>query len=298
MSGSEDIAFDASGTCLRGWLFRPAGAGPHPLVVMAPGFSALKEQYHDRFAEVFAAAGIAALVFDHRNFGASDGEPRQEIDPVMQIRDYRDAITFARDLPGIDRERIGVWGTSFSGGHALVLGATDRRVRCVVAQVPTISGYETGLRRTRPDLVEAARARFDADREARYRGEAPATIAIVSDDPAQPCAIAGPEAFAHFQRTLVLAPHRRNEVTLRSLELAREYEPGQWIERIAPTPLLLVVAARDVTTPTDLQLAAFERAREPKRLVIIDGGHFTPYVEHFDRAAGAARDWFVEHLRP
>src|SRR5919202_4455574 len=106
----QDIEFQAEGPRLRGWLFTPdAGSPPFPTIVMAHGFSAVKEMYLDRFAEAFAAAGLAALVFDHRNFGASDGEPRQEIDPVRQVRDYRDAVTYARTLPEVDRERVGAW---------------------------------------------------------------------------------------------------------------------------------------------------------------------------------------------
>jgi hypothetical protein len=68
---------------------------------MAHGFSAVKEMYLDAYAEVFAAAGLNALVFDNRNFGASDGEPRQEIDPWQQVRDYRHAITYSplRSIP-------------------------------------------------------------------------------------------------------------------------------------------------------------------------------------------------------
>jgi len=107
---------------------------------MAHGFSAVKEMYLDAFAEVFAAAGLNALVFDNRNFGASDGEPRQEIDPWQQVRDYRHAITYAGTLDDVDSTRIGVWGSSYSGGHVLVLGAIDRRVKAVVAQVLLISG--------------------------------------------------------------------------------------------------------------------------------------------------------------
>jgi fermentation-respiration switch protein FrsA (DUF1100 family) len=294
----SDIEFDAEGTTLRGWLFRLEGAGPHPIVVMAHGFSGLKEQYLDRFAKVFASAGLASLVFDNRNFGASDGTPRQEIDPVAQMRDYRHAITFARTLPGIDPERVGVWGTSYSGGHAIVLGAIDRRVRCVVAQVPAISGYTSGLRRTRPDLVKRLQARFIADREARYRGEPPAMVPVVSQDPTALCALAGEEAYDYFQRSLKIAPHRQNEVTLRSLEMAREYEPGVYISRISPTPLLMIVTTNDPTTPTDISLQAFERALAPKKLVLVEGGHFTLYVEEFDRASREARDWFVEHLLP
>ncbi|HKN89763.1 MAG TPA: alpha/beta fold hydrolase, partial [Acidimicrobiia bacterium] len=112
-----DVEFNAEGTTLRGWLYRPEGDGPVPGVVMAHGFSAVKEMYLDSFAEVFAGAGLAALVFDNRNFGGSDGEPRYEIDPWAQVRDYRHAITYLQSMPGIDRDRIGVWGSSYSGGH-------------------------------------------------------------------------------------------------------------------------------------------------------------------------------------
>ena len=132
----RDVAFDADGTALRGWLYLPDGAAaPVPAVVMAHGFAAVKEQGLDRYAEVFAAAGLGALVFDHRNFGASDGTPRQELDGVAQARDYRHAVTFARTLSEVDRDRIGVWGTSYSGGHALVVGGADRRGRCVRGRV-------------------------------------------------------------------------------------------------------------------------------------------------------------------
>src|SRR6266545_2868715 len=133
----QDIEFDAEGVTLRGWLYLPDGAtGPVPTVVMAHGFSAVKEMYLDSYAEVFAAAGLGALVFDNRNFGASDGEPRQEIDPWAQVRDYRHAITYAQTRPEVDPGRIGVWGSSYSGGHVLALGAIDKRIGCVVAQVP------------------------------------------------------------------------------------------------------------------------------------------------------------------
>src|SRR5229473_6903796 len=124
-----------------------------------------------------------ALVYDNRNFGASGGEPRQEIDPVQQVRDYRHAITWARMQPEVDRERIGVWGSSYSGGHVLAVGAIDRRVKCVVSQVPLISGYRNIQRLVRPDFLGPLRAQLDADRDARFRGEAPATVPVVAADP-------------------------------------------------------------------------------------------------------------------
>jgi len=107
------------------------------------------------------------LVHDHRNFGASDGAIRHDIDPWCQIADWRRAISFLESKPNVDPGRMGIWGTSYAGGHVLVLGATDRRIRAVVSQVPTISGYQQGLRRVAPDAVEALERQFDEDERAR-----------------------------------------------------------------------------------------------------------------------------------
>src|SRR5438128_4655105 len=221
----QDIEFNAEGTTLRGWLYTPdAGHRPFPTIVMAHGFSAVKEMYLDKFAEVFANAGMAALVFDNRNFGASDGEPRQEIDPWEQVRDYRHAITYARTRPEVDRERIGIWGSSYSGGHVLVVGAIDRRVKCVVSQVPLVSGYRNILRLVRADFIAGFREMFDADRLARFQGKAPAMVPVVDEDPLAPCALPTPDSWEWFSTTgETRAPSWRNEVTLRSVEMFTEY---------------------------------------------------------------------------
>jgi fermentation-respiration switch protein FrsA (DUF1100 family) len=294
----RDIEFSAEGVTLRGWLYLPEGAaGPVPTVVMAHGLSAVKEMYLDRYAEVFADAGLGALVFDNRCLGASDGEPRQEVDPWLQVRDYRHAITYARTLPEVDRERIGVWGSSLSGGHALVVGAIDRRVKCVVSQVPVVSGYRNLLRQIRPDLLPQVRAGFDADREARFAGKPPAMIPMVSEDPLGVCVLPHRDSWDWFSETArTRAPAWRNEVTLRSVEMIIEYEPAAYVDRISPTPLLLVVAANDTAAVADQAFEAYERALPPKRLHILPGGHFDAYVSEFDLAATAARDWLVEHL--
>jgi fermentation-respiration switch protein FrsA (DUF1100 family) len=292
----KDIEFSAEGPTLRGWLYLPEGNGPFPTIVMAHGFSAVKEHLV-REAERFYGAGFAVLAYDHRNFGASDGEPRQEIDPILQIRDYRHAISYARMLPEIDGDRIGVWGSSFSGGHVLVLGAVDRRIKCVVSQVPTISGSASSARRVRPDLVAELLSRLEADREARFAGSLPQRISIVSDNPEEPCALAGEESWQFLVNAAKDAPSWRNEITLRSVEMAREYEPGICVDRISPTPLLMIVASEDTLTPTDLALKAFERALPLKKLKMIPGGHFPVYEEHFEEAVTAACDWFTEHLK-
>jgi fermentation-respiration switch protein FrsA (DUF1100 family) len=269
---------------------------PAPTAVMCHGFSAVKEMYLDAFAEVFAEAGLCALVYDNRNLGASDGEPRNEIDPWAQVRDFRDAITYARSRDEVDGERIGIWGSSYSGAHALVVGAMDRRVKCVVAQVPLISGYVNARRLVRADLLAPTRAMFEADREARYRGEAPVRLPIVAPE-GEPCGLPTPDSYDWFTATAASrAPAWVNECTLRSIEMFWEYEPGAYLPYVSPTPLLRVVAAGDHLTVSDVAIDAFERAREPKRLELLSGRHFDAYTTDFERSSGAARDWFAEHL--
>ena len=124
----RDIEFKADGVTLRGWLYKPnRGKSPFPTVVMAHGFSGVKEMTLDKYAEVFCAAGMAVLVYDNRCLGASGGRPRQDIDPTMQLRDYRSAITFAQAQKECDADRIGVWGTSYTGGTVCAVGSIFAR---------------------------------------------------------------------------------------------------------------------------------------------------------------------------
>jgi cephalosporin-C deacetylase-like acetyl esterase len=197
--------------------------------------------------------------------------------------------------PEVDPRRIGVWGTSYAGGHAIVLGATDRRLRCAVAQVPTISGYEQGLRRVPPDSVAALEETFAQDERAQSRGEPVGYQALVSADPAVPASYRAPDAIDFYLQPIPQGIWE-NRVTVRSTRAARMYEPGVWIARVSPTPLLMVVALNDTITVTDLALAAYERALEPKRLELIPGGHFDPYLSSFTQASAAARAWFHDHL--
>ena len=295
----KDIEFKTeNGVTLRGWHYVPDGRqGKAPAIVMAHGFSAVKEMYLDRFAEAFAAAGLACVVFDNRNFGASDGEPRQEIDPWQQVRDYRDAITYAETLEETDPARIGVWGSSYSGGHVLVVGAIDRRVKCVVAQVPLASGHGNARRLIRADYLAGVQGMFAEDRRARMAGKTPAMIPVVAQDPASPSALPTPDSWVWFTETgRTRAPSWKNEVTLRSVEMFTEYEPGSYVSFISPTPLLMVVALGDVLTVADLALAAYERALEPKRLVTLQGGHFDAYIKDFEASSKPTVEWFTRHL--
>jgi len=295
----EDVEFNAGDVTLRGYFFAAQGStGPAPVVVMAHGLTAVKEMAFPDFAEVFAAAGLNVLLYDHRNFGASEGTPRQEVDPVAQYRGYRHAISYAITRPEVDPERLGIWGTSFSGGLVLTVAAVDRRVKAVVSQVPFIDGYDTARWLVRPDLLGHLLDNLDADRANRFAGGEPATMPAVDPDPMAPSMMPDHEAWEWFSTTAAArAPRWKNEVTAHSFDLISEFSPRSFVRRISPTPLLMIIARIDTCAPHEFAFEAFHMAQEPKRLLITDGGHFGLYAgEGFAIASSAARDHFVEHL--
>ncbi|HEY2223267.1 hypothetical protein [Actinomycetospora sp.] len=172
-------------------------------------------------------------------------------------------------------------------------------MKAVVSQVPLVDGYENIRSLVRSDFIGGFQDTFNDDRDARYRGEAPVLVPAVNKDPLGPAAMPTPDSYQWFTETHEeRAPSWRNEITLRSVEMLREYSPDSIVERISPTPLLLLVAENDVLTPTELALATYQKAREPKKLVMLPGGHFDAYVKGFDASMVPARDWFLEHLKP
>jgi fermentation-respiration switch protein FrsA (DUF1100 family) len=201
-----------------------------------------------------------------------------------------------RDWAETDPQRIGLWGTSFAGGHVLVVAAQDHRVRCVVSQVPLISGRESARRLVPAPVLLQVLDAHRADRHARMAGDEPAMLPVVSADPTAPSALPTPDSWAWFSARGEGTAFR-NEVTLRTMEYAFGYEPGLLIGRISPCPMLMIVALADLVCPADLALEAYARAHEPKRLITIPGGHFDPYSgSGLEEAATAAADWFLLQL--
>jgi cephalosporin-C deacetylase-like acetyl esterase len=139
---------------------------------MSHGWTALKEMDLDAFAEHFTSKlGITCLVFDNRGFGDSDakeGQPRSEIIPSVQHSDISDAITYAQRRDEVDPRKIGIWGSSYSGGHVLYVAAVDRRVKAVISQVPMVDGWETFNRLVRPDIQPGTNDGFEAGTNSRF----------------------------------------------------------------------------------------------------------------------------------
>ena len=284
----EDLQFESlDGTDLAAYFYTPDdGEGPFPAIVLSHGFGAVKEMALDRYAEIFCAAGFACLLYDHRNTGSSGGAPRGEIDPWQQISDMRDAITVVWSRAEVDADRIGLWGTSYSGGHSLVVAATDPRIRCVVSVVPTISGHQNSTRALTAEAQAAFVREVNEERAARHRGERPRMI---------PISVEGSESY-EWSKVAGVGTTYVNACTLLSRANRAAYEPGRYITAVSPTPLLLVLMTHDATCLTDVQLEAYSRAHEPKRLELLPGGHYAPYTTQLTAVASASRDWFETHL--
>ncbi|TKA82524.1 hypothetical protein B0A55_01230 [Friedmanniomyces simplex] len=295
-----DIEFKTSDdVTLRGWLYTPVNAEGKklPCLVMAHGLTCLKEMDLELFAEYFIARlPMACLIYDNRCFGASDGQPRAEVNPFLQRSDYSDAITFAQLSPEINPDKIGMWGTSYSGGHVLWVGSVDRRVKAVLSQGPLVSGWENTTRSVRPDFVHHFLKMFQDDRHARAQGHEPTRIPAVVPDPMQPAAMPSPDNY-HFFTAWEKKSDWKNEITLKGVELVRSYDPAVNIHRISPTPLLMTGADNDVLTPTDLALAVYGQALEPKQLHIVPGGHFDVYDgPNLEKNAGCQAEFLKRTL--
>jgi fermentation-respiration switch protein FrsA (DUF1100 family) len=264
---------------------------------MSHGFSAVKEQGLDGFAERFAGAGMNVLVFDHRHLGASDGDQRGRIVFQEQHDDTRAALTWIAQQPGVDGDRIGLWGSSYSGGHALFLGALDPRVKVVVAQVPAVDVIRTFIHVVGQDTVLAYLGMLAEDHARRNSGEASSPIAVVAPE-GEPCVLATSDSYEFFTGTAATASNWLNETTLESVARAAEYKPAAFIDLIAPKPLLVVAAVGDSLIPIGDVREAFARAGEPKKLLELDCGHFDVYPggSHHEDAVAAAVDWFTTHL--
>lgn len=244
----QDISFSSGGDSCAAWLYRsPSEAESAPIVVMAHGLSGTRRDGLGPFAERFAAAGIAALVFDHRGFGDSGGEP-DLFQPARQLEDWRAAIAFARFLPGIDPERVATFGSSMGGGNALAAAAQDRRVAAAVSQVPFLDmwrqAHRSSLRVSARILLSAA-----LDRHLPAVGQ-----------PCEPAFINAPGGEVGWRHVVEIGENSRwrNRVSARWL-LGRPYRPARHAAKLH-CPWLVCVGEADRIAAPGPAIAASRRA--------------------------------------
>ncbi|MGH2866885.1 MAG: alpha/beta hydrolase [Solirubrobacteraceae bacterium] len=288
-----DVEFPSQDGHCAAWLYRPAGDGPAPLVVMAHGFSATREQRLDAYAERFQGAGLGVLLFDYRHFGASPGEPRQLLDIKRQQADFHSAIAYARELECADADRIALLGSSFSGGHVIVVGAQDRRIAAIVAQCPFTDGLAAGPKMGARNLARATWAGL-RDQLGALAGRPPRYVPAVGP-PGSFAVMSTPDAEPGFAALTPPETLWENRVAARiSLALAF-YRPGRSAAALA-CPILFCVCDDDRLTPAaqTLKYAAATPHAEVRRYPV---GHFEIYVgDTWEQAVADQTAFFTRSL--
>ena len=272
--------------------------GRRPCVVLAHGFAGTVDSGLLPYAERFAAAGLDALAFDYRHFGASGGEPRQLVSVAEQLEDYAAAIRFARSLPGVDPGRIALWGTSFSGGHVVEAAVADGRVAAVVSQSPAMDGRATmlnALRYAGPAALAKITVAALRDRLGALRGRPPVLLPAVGP-PGSLAAMSTPDAEAGYKA--IVGPSWRNEFAARFGLTAALYRPGLKADRL-PCPMLVQIADRDAVAPPSAAREAAWLATGRAEVRTYPVGHFDVYRgAPFEQSVADQLHFLSRHLAP
>ncbi len=289
-----DAFFNSAGMRCAAWLYRPKDSGVRvPCVVMAHGFAGVREDRLDAFAERFAQAGFAVLVFDYRHFGASDGQPRQLLDIDQELDDWRAAIAFARSLEGVDPKRIAVWGTSFSGGHVMTLAAEDPSLAAAISQAPFTDGLRTSASVSLKQFLRLAGAGF-RDQFGAIIGRPPFTIAVAGP-PGSLAMMTSPDALPGYCSIAPSEVDGCRRVAARIALRMPFYRPALHAKRIC-CPILFCICDRDVVVAPAPALEAAARAprSEVKRYPL---GHFDVYSgAGFEQAVADQVEFLLRHL--
>lgn len=288
----SDVDIDSHGTRLSAWHYpaapdawaTPAG---RPCVVMAHGFGGTRDSGLEPFAERFQAAGADVVVFDYRGFGDSDGSPRQSVNHWRHRADYRAVVAHARSMPGIDPDRIVLWGSSYSGGHVVAVAAGDPRIAGVIAQGAAMDGLVATLEIVRYDgprqlLRLVGHALLDLVAAALRR---PPHLIPLIGAPGSVAAMTAADVLSGYGA--ITGPTFRNEMQARGILLVSRNRPVTRARRLH-MPLLLVIAERDTIAPVSAVERVARNAHGPVTVERLDVGHFDIYVgEPFARTVAA-----------
>jgi dipeptidyl aminopeptidase/acylaminoacyl peptidase len=295
MSTTEEVRFHSEGAAIAATLQLPDGAGSdHPVsgIVQGPGWLGLRDaKLYAPYHEALLAAGMAVLVFDYRGFGGSEGDATY-LDPMNQVADWRNAVTYLGSRPEIDAGRLGTFGSGGTGGgNAIMAAGLDDRIKATVSQVPIADGRDWlhRMRRESEWLEFLERIRVD-----RVRRVTTGESELVA--PRDGIMVPTPERKATTIKSDVDG-RVPEQVQLASAEAIFAYRPIDVVDRISPRALMIICVENDATTPEDHSFAMYERAGGPKRLVVQTGTtHYAAYKQYGDVVNPLIVDWFQRHL--
>lgn len=278
--------------CSAEWR-RPPDVERPPVVILAHGFAAERSFRLPAFADRFVAAGFACFLFDYRGFGDSEGQPRHWVDPDRHLADWRAALAYVQSRRDVDRRRIVLWGSSFSGGHVLALAAERPAIAAVISQVPHVDGLATAAKMSPRQLIQGTVAGV-RDTLGRLVGR-PHYVPVVGR-PGDFAAMTAAEAWDGWHALVPPASRWENRVLARVFLKVPLYSPGRRADRIA-VPVLLIAAEHDSITPAG-SAAKVARRIPDCEFHCLPSDHFAPYVGAcFEQNVGIQQSFLERRVR-
>lgn len=279
-----DERFPSGQDHCEAWLYLPEGAGPHPCIVFVHGIGAIRQVRVGAYAERFTRAGYAVFAFDYRNWGASGGQPRFVANIRNQQADIHAAINHVRSLDAIDARRIALLGTSFGGGHALMVAAARPDLAAVIAQCAVVDGLAAAVQAPSVLALRWVLAGLIDLLGALLRCK-PYYIKLAGE-PGQLALMTEPGAEAGYLAMIDGPSPWRNLIAARFILGIPLFRPIRHAKRISPR-LLMIVTDRDEICPPSA-IAKVARLAPHGEAVHFDAGHFEIYFgDFFDRATEA-----------
>jgi fermentation-respiration switch protein FrsA (DUF1100 family) len=300
----ESVRFSSDGLALAGHLYRPPEAAPGDrtaALVMAGPMTSVKEETVPHYAAPLAEAGYTVLTFDNRNFGESEGEPRQHLATAEQVEDLKNAVSYLLTREDVDPDRLGLCCVCMGAGYALAVASMDLRVKALAIVAGAYNITDTYRDFLGEEGFTGYLETLNAARRRQYEtGELQYLPAIAGPPDYAPSAMPVQEAYEYYARAQATeAPNWENRLTVASMEHIVGWNVLARSHLVAPRPLLVIHGTTDVLLPPRYAQEVYDRAGEPKQLRWIETSN---HVELYDQAPfvpeaiDALRDWLGEKL--
>jgi fermentation-respiration switch protein FrsA (DUF1100 family) len=262
----------------------------HPAILQCQGFTGIRDMVQPEFARYFTDAGYVAFAIDYRGWGDSGGE-RGRLAPLEQVEDVRNGLSYLESLDFVDPDRFGIFGASFGALIGPYAAAVDERIKVNVGMVGVAHGLEAVTNRRTPEQMAEWKRKADAARRKRVlTNEVDRCLRVMDvfiDD----------QSMAWEPAMWEAIPKWRNYFGFDSIGRVMDFRPVDIVHRIAPRATAMVIANNDTTGSPTSYRELYEAAREPKRLIAYDCGHYDMYAgELMDRSMAEVVRFFREYL--
>ena len=283
-SGQEVIAAD---------FYRPKNIEKPAVLLMAHGLAALRQFKLVQYAQRFASAGYAVVLFDYRYWGGSTGRPRELVSISAQLDDWRTMIRHIQERKSIDSKRIVLWGTALSGGHVLTLAAELKNIQAAMVQVPFVDGAESAQLYPLQQLPKALKVSSQDYMGAKV-GMAPKTLPVV--DPHELCFMPTQDSYEGYLSIVNPDYYWSGHIPARAFFQLMRYRPIQEVRKIN-IPVLFIAAKLDSLIPIESSREAATNIAPFVQYHEWNIRHFDIYHgEWFEKAVSTQLEFLHQHI--